>query len=260
LALSIYAFRAAPDDPSMLERALAKGLLGSTLAPGGLPMVLSSGDTVHGEDEARQITLLRGESAHGRTPEAILKLFSTNPLPTITARGRGGSLFQIIDPAAAHHGEAIDVVTALRARHPLTDPQTGRPTLDSVWSLVTCPSRRLILDVYLHEGLERLYRPSIEALLWTASLEIPEEQRWVMRLPAGPRLQLLGRGLGAAASPLHPRHAELTGYFFEHIGWKPDGFIGFRCEVEYPVWRAGYCMAFEFLGDATGTTTQLRGF
>jgi hypothetical protein len=230
----------------MLERALAKGIIGSILTPGGLPMVLSSGDTVQGEEEARQVTLLKGEAARGRTPEAILKPFTTDPLPMVTSRGRGGTLFQVIDPKSAD-ARPIDVVTALRARHPVMDPATGRPTLDAVWSLVNCPSRRLVLDVYLHADMERLYRPSVEALLWTASLDIGEDQKWVMRLPAQPRLQLLGRGIGNAASPLWPRHAELTRYFFEHIGWDEGDFIGFRCEVEYPVWRAGYCMGFEYL-------------
>lgn len=248
VALSIYAFRPCPGDEALLERALAKGLIGSTVTPGGLPMVLSSGDTVRGEEEARRITLLHGETAVGRTPEAILKPFTTDPLPMVTSRGRGGSLSQIIDSDAAHEGGPIDVVTALRARHPAMDPQTGKPTLDSVWSLVTCPSRRLILDVYLHNTLERRYRPSMDALLWTATLDVAEDQKWVMRLPSQPRLQMLGRGLGGSASPLWPRHGELTAYFYDHIGWDPEGFIGFRCEVEYPVWRAGYCMAFEYLG------------
>lgn len=252
VSLSIYAFRIAPDDPASLERALAKGLIGSVVTPGGLPMILSSGDTVHQEEEARRVMLLGGATARGRTPEAILAPFSTDPLPMVTSRSKGGTLFQIIDPSADAARRPIDVVTALRARHPLMDPDTGKPTLDAVWSLVNCPSRKLLLDVYLHVEMERLYRPSIEALQWAPSLDIPEDDRWVMRFPAQPRLHLLGRGMAGASSDFYPRHADLTRYFFDHIGWDPDEFLGFRCEVRAPIWRAGYCMGFEYLGNDRG--------
>lgn len=245
LSLAVYAFRAAADDPAILERALAKGVLGSLVMPGGMPMVLSSGDTLRVGEEAARAGAAR---APGTMPEQVLKPFTTDPLPLLTSRSRSGKLYQVVDPKVGTEGRLIDVVTALKARHPMVDPGTGRPTLDAIWSLVTCPSRRLILDVYLHADMERLFRPSLDALLWAPDLNIAPDDRWVMRLPAGPRLQLLGRGLGSAQSELHPRHAELSAHFFRHVGWDADEFVGFRCEVMHPVWRAGYSIALEYLG------------
>lgn len=247
VSLAIYAFRVAPEDPATLERALAKGLIGSLVMPGGLPMVMSSGDTLRvGEDSAGTGKAKPG----GRMPEEVLRPFTTDPLPLVTSRNRKGKLYQIVDPEAGMETGLIDVVTALKARHPLMDAQTGRPTLDAIWSLVTCPTRRLILDVYLHADMERQFRPSLDALLWAPDLNVAPDDRWVMRLPAGPKLQLLGRGLGAAHSDLYSRHAELSRHFFSHIGWDADEFVGFRCEVQSPVWRAGYSMALEYLGKA----------
>lgn len=250
VSLSVYAFRPSPENPAMLERALAKGLIGSVVTPGGLPMVLSSGDTLKGDEEVRKLRLLGGEGARGRTPEAILRPFTTDPLPMITAGGKHSTLSQVVDPQASAMQGAIDVVTAVRGTHPLIDPDTKKPSLDAVWSLVTCPTAKLVFDVYLHASMERDYRPSIDALLWGPNLDVSEEQKWVIRVPAmaQPRLQMLGRGIGRAASEFYPRHAELTAYFFDHIGWDPDEFLGFRCEAVYPVWRAGYCMGFEWLG------------
>lgn len=253
-ALSIYAFRPHPESPLTLERALCKGILGAVVAPGGLPLILGSGDTLKTETEALKQGM--GPQKHGRTAEMILSDFTTNPLPTVTSRLGEGSLYQVIDPAAftgAQGGSGIevkpvDVVTALRACHLMYEPATGMPTLDSVWSLINCPSAKLIFDVYLHAEMERLYRPSIDALLWSPDLSAPVKDRWTTRLPSQPRLQLLGRGLTHAASELYPRHAELSAVYFEQIGWNPDDFVGFRCEVRYPVWRAGYCMGFEYLG------------
>jgi hypothetical protein len=264
ISLSIYAFRIDPQSPATMQRALAKGMFGSTVAPGGVPMILTSGDTLKGDDEVRRIMQLNREAMRGRTPEAILRPFSTDPLPMVTSRNRRGALYQVIDPAAAAAriegqggdgavgdspaDQKLDVTTALLASHPMYDPQTGLPTLNAVWSLASCPTEKLIFDVYLHSDMERLFRPSIDALLWQASLDIPDDDKWVMRLPNQPRLQLLGRGLTHSASDLYPRHAELTKYFFDHIEWDPEDFVGFRCEVVYPIWRAGYCMGMEYLG------------
>lgn len=256
VALSIYAFRQHPDAAETLERALCKGQIGAVVAPGGLPLVLGSGDTLKTEEAA--LRQGPGPVQSGRTAETILSAFSTSPLPTITNKSRTGATHQVIDPSAfSGAGEGgtgleprpVDVVTALRACHLMYDPKTRMPTLDAVWSLVNGPSARLIFDVYLHADMERQFRPSIDALLWSPDLSAPAADRWTIRLPNQPRLQLLGRGLTHAGSELYSRHGEISHAFFGHIGWDPDDFVGFRCEVRYPVWRAGYCMGFEYLGE-----------
>jgi hypothetical protein len=142
VTLSIYAFRGSPTDPLMLEHAMAKGLIGSVAAPGGMPIVLGSGNTLAEAHDPAVTTLDREVALHGRTPEAILKAFTSDPLPMVTSRSTAGTLFQVIDERSA--GESFDVVTALRGRAPLTDPATGKPTLDSVWSLVKCPTERTV--------------------------------------------------------------------------------------------------------------------
>ena len=116
VSLAIYAFRIAQDDPAVLERALAKGLMGSLVMPGGMPMVMSSGDTLRVDQPT---------SGPDRTmPETVLKPFTTDPLPLVTSRNRRGKLYQIVDPSQTD-GDLIDVVTALKARHPLMDPSLG---------------------------------------------------------------------------------------------------------------------------------------
>ncbi len=248
VALSIYAFRINAEAPDVLERALAKGVIGVRLSTGGLPLLLSSGDTLAEDDKALgDVDLLDHSRARGRTPEAILHPFSSRPLPTVTTRGGKGNLMQVIDPGAGTR-DPFDVVTAVRATSPVMEAATGRPSLHEVWSLVSMPAARLVLDVYLHRGIERLYRPSIDAQLWNPGLTVPEDQKWATRLSPQPSLQLLGTGLGRAACAAYPRHAELTRYFFERLGWEAEEFVGFRCEVVQPVWRAGYCMSFEYLG------------
>jgi hypothetical protein len=98
--------------------------------------------------------------------------------------------------------------------------------------------------VWLHRDLERRVRPAIDAQLWYPNLSSPGGDRWVTRFPDPPRLQLLGEGLVHARSDAWPGHADLCRVVFDRVGWEPSEFVGFRCEVAYPVWRGGYCMSF----------------
>ncbi|MEZ6212199.1 MAG: hypothetical protein R3B46_13275 [Phycisphaerales bacterium] len=250
VSLSIYIFRAIDGDPRMLERALAHGLIASEVRPGGMPMVLSSGNTLRFDEPDGPARLLDDEPAIGRTNSAILAPFTTHPLPTVTSRGEQGKLVQVIDPDTLGSAAVLDVVLAERSRHPFLD-EKGNPTLNEVWTLVNCPTRTLIFDVYLDEALERAFRPSIDAQQWYPNLTSPGDDRWITRYPGKPSLQLLSRGAEAPSPAANPRHAELTRYFFERLRINPSQYFGFRCEVRYPIWRAGYRMQFEPVGDVS---------
>ena len=246
-AVSLYVFQPAADDESMLERMLAHGQIGSRVRPGGMPMVLCSGNTMTFEQPEGPARLLDDAPAAGRTQSAILAPFTTHPLPTVTSRGSKGKLVQVIDPESLDHEIEVEIVLGERSRHPMYD-ESGAPTLDEVWVLVNAPTRQLLFDVYVEERLERRYRPSVDAQMWYPNLSSPGDDRWITRFPSQPRLQLLGRGLSQAASRAYTRQAELTRFFFQRLGLDPDRFVGFRCEVAYPIWRAGYRMAFETVG------------
>jgi len=247
VAISLEAYRPAPGHPDKIERAVVNGLIQTTVTPGGIPASILAGDTMDPESEPQPAPVsLDEQPAKGVTPSAILAEFSTSPLPTVTTRGPGSQLVQVVDPERLEPGQMFDVVTARRFVHPKVNPD-GTAALDSVWSLVNCPSRRLIFDVYFHRDMERLFRPAIDAQMWFPNLESPTGDRWLTRFPAQPKLQLLGVGLSAAASPFYARQAELTAHSFERLGWDPNELVGFRCEVEYPIWRAGYCMTLDYI-------------
>ncbi len=246
--ISLSAFRQSSDNPDILQRALVSGMLATTAVPGGMPVVIRAGNTLHWDHpEDRNIDFLDNAKPHGNTPEALLKDFTTHPLPTVTSQGTSDNHIQVIDPEDFDAPCTLDVFTAMRSNHSFTDPQTGNFALDEVWSLINCPSARLLFDVYLHRDLERRVRPAIDAQLWYPNLVAPGGQRWITRFPANPRLELLGEGISRAASPAHPRHAELTETLFSRVGWDPGQFVGFRCEADYPIWRSGYCMHFQHL-------------
>ena len=55
----------------------------------------------------------------------------------------------------------------------------------------------------------------------------------------------LGRGTGGAASRRYDRQRSLADHMFEDQGWDPQEYVGFRCEMELPIWRSGLCLVME---------------
>ena len=245
--ISIYMFRPHPTDSTQFERVLAHGEIGQLIGPNPMPFAFRAGDTRHEEKRAsgKVFASLDEVPAHGYTPNAILKEFCSDPLPLVTSRGSEGQLVQIIDHKALSYDDAIDVVIANRSIHPVKIPDTDKMSLDEAWTLLFYPARHLIFDVYLHRDMERLFRPTIDTQLWGPNLDTHPADRWLTRFPNGPRLQLLGCNFNDAHSDAYPRHAELTQHLFDRVGWRHSEFMGFRCEVPYPIWRSGYCVRFE---------------
>ncbi len=242
--ISLYAFRQSPENPEVLQRAIATGLIQTSVVPGGMPVVISNGNTLQWDDDLEQaLKNLDDSDAKGSTPEALLKEFCSHPLPTVTSRGSAESMIRVIDPKNLDGPQTFDVVSAARSNHPFLDPN-GEPVFDEIWSLANCPSTRLIFDIYVHEDMERMFKPSIDAQQWYPNLSAPGGDKWVLRYPQVPTLEMLGRGISNAKTAGFPKHADLTGAFFDRMCWDPDEFFGFRCEVEYPIWRGGYCMKF----------------
>lgn len=243
-SISLYAFRQSPDDTDVLQRAIATGLIQTTVIPGGMPVVISNGSTLRWDDDLEHaLKNLDDSDAQGTTPDALLQKFCSQPLPTVTSRGTQESTIRVIDPQSLDHPQTFDVVSAARSNHPFLDPQ-GMPIFNEIWSLANCPSKKLIFDIYVHEDMERMFRPSVDAQQWNPNLSAPGGDKWVLRYPQVPTLELLGRGIGNAATTGYARHAQLTKVFFERIGWNPSEFFGLRCEVDFPIWRGGYCIKF----------------
>lgn len=233
------------DDEDTLSRTYIHGFVQAQMDPAGMPLVVCSGDNFRWAKGAWGRKLLDDTGLEGRTPTALLEPFTTTPFPEVTGRGKDGQLLQVIDPRHVEPGQALDVVTATRTTWPFVNPETRAYAFERIWYLVNWPIQSLVFDVWLHERLERMFRPSIDALLWYPKLSIAGGDRWATRIPSQTRLELLGQGLSAAESAVWSRHGELTDHTFRRIGEDPDRFVGFRCEVQFPIWRAGYCMSFE---------------
>ena len=128
----------------------------------------------------------------------------------------------------------------------MSHPAAGSPELEEIWALVNFPVRRLVLDAYLHRDIASRCIPALDAHLWRPDFAQNAGERWQTRFPNPPTLQVLGRGGDRAKTDAWRRYAELRELIFASRGLNADDFVGFRCDVTYPMWRTGYCMSFDF--------------
>lgn len=246
--VAVYAYHPVAGDPKSLHIDRVNGLVGHVARPDAVPLTFhnftsSSREKEDGTLAHGQFTPLVADADPG-SPATVLREFSSSPLPVVSTRQPNEFMVQAIDADPETIGQPVDLMFGTRGR--MVHPRTQKPPLEEAWALVNFPTRAMIFDVYLHRDVARGCIPSLDAHLWRPDFAQQVGDRWQTRFADGPRLQLLGSGLGNAASPHYARHPELTRFLFEKIGADASQFVGYRCEVEYPMWRTGYCVGLDF--------------
>jgi hypothetical protein len=242
--------RPVPDQPHLTEGLRVRGMFGHISRPNAIPLEIGEATPLQSPTATEPaFSTLDSTPATGATPSSLLPAFCTLPLPRVISRAAGPRVVHQIDTGSATAATPSDIVLAHRTSQPDRHPATLDPPLGEMWFMVTFPVQRMVFDVFLHREIARRCIPSLELHLWGPDAGRHGSSRWSTRFPGGPRLEVLGSGLGAAATPAYSRHAELLRSVFDQVGWDPDEFAGYRCEVTYPVWRAGYCMLFDFAGN-----------
>lgn len=229
--------------PKLTQNVQLRAHIGHHAHQTSAPLELGSRAQVRDTDKT-VYTTLDPESQAGPWG-ALVVPFCSRPLPRVTSRRIGGSVTHVVEPEESSPDTPFDVVIANRTGTPEPHPATLTPAVGEVSSIVRYPSRRMLHDVFLHRDIARTCIPALETHLWTPT-DARVMARWSTRIPGGPKLQLLGQGLGSAASPAWDRYPELLRYGFEHAGWNPDEFVGYRCEIEFPLWRCSYHFLFDF--------------
>lgn len=217
------------------------GLLGHRATPDAVPLVIQN----FGFGKA---------AGSQNAPEAagLVEAFSTSPDALVRDSREDGLLVQRVDAGPGGEGgpgAPIDLMFASTGENP--HPRLCDPAVSNLWAMVHFPARAMLLDAYMPVSEARSSLPSVGAHLWGSDMDLRARPSWKTRFPNAPRLEMLGRGLGGAATPLHARHGELTRLAFESAGADPEGYIGYRLVVAYPIWRTGYCLSFDF-GDGAG--------
>lgn len=231
----------AGEEERRVELARINGLLAHIARPDAVPLTFhsfSSKPTDGGATEAPRPLVPNG----GHAP--IVPQFTTQPLPVVSSKRPGEFVVQAIDPAPSSEAAPIDLV--LGSRSVIPHPASRDPQIDEAWAMVNFPVRHLVFDLYLHRDLARACIPSVDAHLWRPDFAQHIGDRWQTRFGDAPNLELLTQGLRNAATPNSPRHAEMTRFLFESVGQDPEDFVGYRCAADYPMWRTGYCVSFDY--------------
>ncbi len=245
-----HVIRPVPGQPELTESARVRALIGHTAGERALPLEVAETAGLRSTDSGPAFLTLDKAPEIGSTPNSLIEGFCSRPLPRITSHSWGASTVQVVDLPDDHRRAPADIVVGHRAGANARHPATLNPPVGEICAIQNVASRHLIFDTFLHREIARGCFPSLEVHQWMPGVGRHDNARWSTRFPGGPRMELLGQGLGSIATPRYSRYAELVAYLFDKLGWNPAEFVGFRCETSYPIWRAGYCMIFDF--DPTG--------
>ncbi len=231
-------------DAKVVRQGRAHGLRGHRAAPDAVPLTLHvlAEDALEDDGGYRPIQPARDDG--------LVAAFSTSPAPIVRSKSPGIAVVQTVDPDPASAGtDPIDLVFALDGT--MTHPATREHQVEEVWALINFPVRRMIFDVYLHRDLARGCLAEIDHHLWRPDFASELGERWQTRFAARPRLELLARGAEGLATDAWDDYPDLLSVVFDHHGTEPADYVGYRCDVAFPVWRTGYRVALDF-GEGNG--------
>lgn len=244
LVVCISVIRPIPGNPELIEGCMASGFIGLTSTGGRVCITTrgvqmrSSASAVAGE--VRWTPL--GRSIDGR--DGLLTDFCSDEAP-LTAYDTGdGCIRQMVDLDVLRRRGSVDVVMG-RAWSPDSNPQY---TSDLVWSHVLRirhPSRRMLLDGYLHKSMLAGTPPEAGAYTWHPGLPSDPRRNWQDKFPVRCALQVIPASPEPAIADAWNRQAELTDTLFDLAGWDRRDFVGYRCDERSPVWSAAYYMTFD---------------
>lgn len=249
--VAVYVYT--PDERSeqgRLEIARVHGLIGHLARPDAVPLTFHNFDRPRGindetaDEEQHAFRSLGAQPAPGNAPQTVLPEFSSDPLPVVTSRQPNEFLVQAIDADPHSSRQPVDLM--LGTCHAVPHPASQPSGVSEIWALINFPVRCMVFDVYMHRDLARECIPSLDLHLWRPDFAANIGDRWQTRFADAPRLEVLGSGIDRAATPAYSRHEELTRFLFRRLDLEPGRFVGYRCFADYPIWRTGYCMSFDF--------------
>ncbi|MBC03803.1 MAG: hypothetical protein CMJ34_10965 [Phycisphaerae bacterium] len=235
LTTSMMAIRPSRHEQFNYEQIAVRGYAGmratGSAMPIRLPMNMAFSDyrNVTSEEAARE-------------PQRLIESFCTRPLPSIDSRIiKSEHLAHIVDPEHIPAGEPFDCFAIQHNRWIIDEPGPHK----AIWLYVDYPTRHCIFDMYLHHEMAEHLKIHGDCHLWGTSLLAPPEDLWMTRFSDQMQFHELGRGTGGAASRRYERQRSLADHMFEDQGWDPQEYVGFRCEMELPIWRSGLCLVME---------------
>lgn len=242
--ITVGALRRIPAQPDRFEQVGVTGWVGMRSRGPGLPFSVGTVTLKDRMGEVADVVHVSPIGSRLTENEGLIEAFSSKPLPQVTARSEGGVAIQYVDLRKQTQAKPSDIILA-RHRAPIEDPRSSG---DPVWSQIArikYPARRMILDLFLERSIA-IGTPWSASYLWHPSLTGHPQRHWHERLPGTLRVSVLGVGLSMAKSEIWNRYDAMLAHVFSTVGWPAEEFIGYRCEIDYPIWGATYFLSFDF--------------
>lgn len=138
--------------------------------------------------------------------------------------------------------------------YPDNHPMTAVPNhATRRWGYATIeqPSRRLVLDMFVHKDVWTKQRPCLEVydtvIHGLANPTLPEHAPRMLNLAEV--IEEMGNGLACARHKSLPKYTEALEHVAAQRHWKPSDFRAFRCEILYPMYGSQVCMVFDIAKD-----------
>lgn len=219
-----------PDDPNRVRCAFVGAFLGYKARQGAMPLTIKQ--VWHGSPDRPTLAA------------SLIEHLCSSPLPTLSLRHRAGQPVNIIDTQAADPRRGADVVVAYPqqiSEHPALNP----PEVGFHFTRIGPPMTRLVFDIYMHRDLATGAAVHASAHAYAGVATDPLDA-WDTRLPTPLTIKLLEPELRGSASPHWSRHHDATRWLFNQLAADPSEHIGYRLEVEYPIWSADYVFWFDY--------------
>jgi hypothetical protein len=227
-----------PADPACMFQLTLSGHLGLQTRGNGFP--LAAGVWQVGKNVADK----RDGVARDKRSVHLVEEFTTSPLPVSTVRHDIGGSMDMLDVASNSEMDRVDLVLGRWATS-IPRPNAADPIWSTVLSVFN-PSRRVVLTYYVHRELAEGAKTTGASYFLHPSMSGDPSRHWYEQLPDRPDVQVLGPGYEGAAHPAYARKAEMAEYVFTQFGADPKDYVGYRMDIEFPIWGASYYMTLDY--------------
>ncbi len=177
----------------------------------------------------------------------LLPQFSTSPLPPYEMHRLGGMIYYFITGKDVGMRSAVDLLMGDRQNAAM--PRYWKPGLPRIGGpayVIDTPMKQLTVDVFVHKDVYPGVMPQLAmhetgARGWVRSSDQTREHD---RLEMHETIRVLPPGLAGARLAHIPRYTEMLEHVYRTVGWDPAQFVGYRLDVQYPMYGVQYTMNF----------------
>ena len=176
---------------------------------------------------------------------AILPEFSSSPVPEFVHRRIGDDELRFIEPPGVDQ-PTLDVAVAYRWPVPQEHPVSKGDHKLHLYYTPELPTRKAFLHCYLHRTMAKNCLTYGFVHQRTNMWFDDENNPWLDQLDQRLAVEHLEDRLESVGQHKRLRQTDVVRTLFQRANWNQADFVGFRMEVDHPLWACRHTMRFEF--------------